>query len=922
MAFDVTRPLLLGVGALALGAVFLTWWRWAPPLSRGRARLSLGVRVLIVLLLTAALSGLEFQTTPSAQSVVVAADLSASTQTAVDVEAATVRQILSRLPSGDMAGVLSFGRDPQVELNVSSNPQFAQFQSQPNPNYTDLASAMQLAGSILPTDSRRHVVVVSDGRSNLGDPVAEARLLRAEGVRVDTVALNVPVGSEAYVDRVEAPGTLNQGQEAAVQALIVSNTATPATVRWYLDKALLSSATVQLANGETAISQTVKPVETGFHTLRIAIDPVRDTYSENNLGEALIQVVGPPRVLLVEQAAGDAASLEAALLSTGILATTITPDQLPRTAADLAAYQSVVLVNIPAGSLGTAGMALLRAATRDLGAGLVVLGGSDSYGPGGYAGTALEAALPVQMLLPQTMQKPPVAVMLVLESTESGGGDQVLRGAAEAVVDGLTARDMVGVTNGTGSVVIPLTTLTDKAKVKSAIEAMGLGDPISYVPDLNSAAQQLSKAKAALKHIILLGDGDARDNYEPVITSIHNKGITVSTVAAGTFGTDPVLMQEIATWGHGRFYQSNGVNDVPQIFLKETNEALKPWIVEGSIIPHLSSLIEALPGVPLNTFPALTGYVATTPRAAADIVLTSPQGDPLLATWEYGLGRVMAWTSDAQGQWTADLLRWPSANRFLGDIVRYSLPQSSDPALQVETQSRADHTHLLVTAPASSGSKVEVSAVAPDLSGVALTLSSTGPGRYEGDLPTDQVGSYLLHITQSAGGATKHATTYGLVVPYSPEYRDLGTDLNTLREIANAGGGTLITDLARVYTVPVPPVQAAQSLDELLLVLAVLLFPIDVALRRLAMRAEDVPVWRAAFKRAPAAPIAAEATVTRLKERVSDVRSARATKPPPDAAPPAAEKPAPGKTIEQLRSRLRLSQADEKPSRASAHEVI
>ncbi|MGH7764688.1 MAG: VWA domain-containing protein, partial [Candidatus Dormibacteraceae bacterium] len=585
MAFEVTRPLLLAVGAIALALVFLTWWRWSPPFSKGRARLSLGVRALMVLLLTAALSGFQFQTTPSAQSVIVAADLSASTQTAVDVEAATVQQILARRPSADLAGVLSFGRDPQVEVNVGSNPQFAQFQSQPNPNYTDLASALQLAGSILPADTRRHIVVVSDGRSNLGDPVAEARLLAAEGIRVDTVALNVPTGSEAYVDRVEAPSTLNQGQEAAVQAIIVSNTVTTATVRWYLDNTLLTSTSAQLANGETTISQTVKPSETGFHSVRIAVDPVRDTYSENNVGEALIQVVGPPRVLLVEQVAGDAASLEAALLSTGILATTVTPDQLPRTAADLAAYQSVVLVNVPAASLGVAGLALLQAATRDLGMGLVVIGGADSYGPGGYAGTTLEAALPVQMLLPKTMQKPPVAVMLVLETTESGSGDVVLRGAAEAVVDGLTARDMVGVTNGTGTVVVPLTTLTDKAKVKSAIEAMGLGDPLSYVPDLNSAAQQLGKAKAALKHIILLGDGDARDNYEPVITSIHNSGITVSTVAAGTFGTDPVLMQEIATWGHGRFYQSNGVNDVPQIFLKETNEALKPWIVEGSIIP-------------------------------------------------------------------------------------------------------------------------------------------------------------------------------------------------------------------------------------------------------------------------------------------------------------------------------------------------
>src|SRR4029077_15641437 len=223
--------------------------------------------------------------------------------------------------------------------------------------------------------------------------------------------------------------------------------------------------------------------------------------------------------------------------------------------------------------------------------------------------------------------------------------------------------------------------------------------------------------------------------------------------------------------------------------------------------PHLASLLEALPGVPLASFPALTGYVATTPRAAADVILESPQGDPLLATWQYGLGRVMAWTSDAQGRWTAALLHWPAANRFFGDIVRYTLPQAGDPALQLEAQVQGEHAHLLAPAPPYSGATVTVSTVTPDLSDQQLALASTGPGRFEGDLPTDQVGSYLLHVTQSAGGVTRHTNTFGVVVPYSPEYRDLGTDANSLRAIAAAGGGTLITDPSLVYSLPVPATQ-------------------------------------------------------------------------------------------------------------------
>src|SRR5207302_1931448 len=182
-----------------------------------------------------------------------------------------------------------------------------------------------------------------------------------EGVRVDTVALPVSVGAEAYVDRLDAPLTLTQGQQANAQALIVANTATHATVRWYLDRTLLNTMQLDLPVGETIIKQTVTPAEPGFHAVRVVMDAVRDTYAENNLGDTLIQVVGPPRVLLVQNTLGDAASLEAALHSTGIGTVSITPERLPRSAADLAAYQAVVLVNIPASSLGSDAMALLQA---------------------------------------------------------------------------------------------------------------------------------------------------------------------------------------------------------------------------------------------------------------------------------------------------------------------------------------------------------------------------------------------------------------------------------------------------------------------------------------------------------------------------------------------------------------------------------
>src|ERR1700694_447077 len=155
VGFELTRPIFLGAGVLALGAGILIWRRLAPPLSPRRARTSLGLRVLIVLLLTGALAGFELQTTPSSQSLIVVADRSASVQSAQDTELATIQRILALRQGDNLAGVVSFGRDPQVEINASSSPQFSSFQGQPNPHYSDVAYALQLSGSILPVTTRQ-----------------------------------------------------------------------------------------------------------------------------------------------------------------------------------------------------------------------------------------------------------------------------------------------------------------------------------------------------------------------------------------------------------------------------------------------------------------------------------------------------------------------------------------------------------------------------------------------------------------------------------------------------------------------------------------------------------------------------------------------------------------------------------------------
>jgi uncharacterized membrane protein len=695
-----------------------------------------------------------------------------------------------------------------------------------------------------------------------------------------------------------------------------SNVETPAQLRVYLDRALVYDAPVAVTVGETEVSVTLPPAEPGFHSIRAVLDPVRDTFAENNVGEALIQVLGTQRVLVVEGHAGAAVNVIAALRAASLEATVIAPDQVPRAVADLAGYQAVALVDVPAPALGAERMQAIQAGVRDLGMGLSAFGGPDTFGPGGFAATPLEAALPIDMQISEQLQKPPIAVVLALESMESPQSDAIMKGAVRAVVDQLSARDYVGVTNAmTPGMAIPLQRVTDKKKIQDAIEGLQFGDPPSYAPWLTAAADALAAQSGTSKHMIVVGDGDTQDEYTALVTRIVARGITVSAIGIpDNFMQGPQVMAQmrsIATAGKGRFYTSNSAADVPQLLLKETQTGLKPWIVEQRFRPTLVAPSGVLAGLDLAGFPAIDGYVASTAKAAAEVVLRSPQRDPILAQWQYGLGRAVAWTSDTQGRWTADALRWPDSGRLLANLVAWTLPLAGDPALQVEASLAGDQGHVIAQlADAPPDSSVVASIVSPDLRAVEIPLLTTGPGRFEGNFPAEQVGSYLLRINASSGGKVQHAATTGIAVAYSPEYRYLGTDLRFLEQLAHAGGGTVLANPAAAYKVALPPVRVHLPLFFWLLALAVLLLPFDVAARRLIFRAADAELWAALVRRGAGVPAAAEPTLARLRDRLDRVRTARRAatdgeQPPgtPDAPPAAPDSDLAARLLERRRKK-------------------
>src|SRR6266699_8599 len=756
--------LLLPIGTL----VFLAWQRMSLPFPKAQRYMILACRLALFTLVISALAGAALALPVSRQAVVFVGDISASTTPQRAFMEQWINNAIRHKRPDDQVGIVAVGRNALVEQSVRTQIDFSQFQSTPDTNYTGLATGLQLAAAILPSDSERRIVLLTDGQQNIGDALQEAQLLQQQGIRLDIVPLPTFSGAEARIDSLKAPTALRTNERFLLHAKIFSTVSEQVTLRLYLDQKVLLQQSLRLNGGEQEVTFSLLAPPPGFHTFRITLEAPLDTIGQNNEAAAFINVQSPPNVLVVEGQPGTGHNIVAALQATRVNVAVATPAEVPITLQGLAGYTTVILADVPAVDLGPTRMQALQSFVRDLGRGLVVSGGENSYGVGGYANTPLEETLPVSMEIPQHKDTPSIAVVLIVESLENDSAINVSKAAAKGVISLLTPRDQVGISDAYGSLIVPMQHVTNRAAIDHTIDTMNPDDQPSYMPDLVNAEQVLLHTDAKIKHVILLGDGDAYDNYFAQVTKMANEHITISTVEtnASTFA-DFNTMQQIATWGKGRFYRADNPSTIPQMLLKETQQAARRAIIEESFVPAIVGAHPILTG--LGAVPILTGYVATTPKPAAQLVLISDQDDPVLAVWQYGLGRVAAWTSDALGEWTANWLRWSNAARWWANLVTWTLP-SADSQLNVNTQIVGGTGQLTVdlppgsTAGAGGQQQVSVTIINPDLSKSTVTLQPTAPQRWQGSFPAEQVGAYLLQVTWqakngSANGSRLTSTT-------------------------------------------------------------------------------------------------------------------------------------------------------------------
>lgn len=886
---EVTHPWWLLLLAL-VPLVPLFAWNNLRGLGRTRKWLAVALRSLTVALLALALAEPRVRLTTENATVIFVIDRSFSVPPDPDptrrgpdgdpgdrrwerVKSFVDEAVRFRGPDhrDDRAGVILFGRTPRLAAPPAVVDHLSIDERRAGPidvEYTDVAAALKLALASFPEGTGRRVVLISDGNENLGRAAEQAQLFKQQGVQVDVLPLaaGYRTTDEVLVQGVEAPPATTPGQRLPVRVLVrnanptraVTGTLELVQVRGRDQPRFVRFKGLAADQQPGPVRVTARPGLNGFEFLDLPGDAAIDGDSfvyratftpdnlpgdrvSNNRATAAVLARGQRRVLVLEDptATGSHALLVDTLRAAKLRVDVLAADRLPA-AGDLgeflSTYDALLLADVPAERFSIAQMEAVRRQATEQGMGLLMIGGPNSFGPGGYQKTPIEAALPVECDVPAALVSLKGGVVLVLDGPGGDAGNEWKKHLARRAVEQLGPRDMVGVLcSGVDGWYVPFQVVgTDRAPLYRLIDRAAPGEAPDLAPLLRTAATALTDPAngLAVKHCAILSDTNR---------------------FAGIAATAAALAEEQVTCAN--YFPARERREWPDLYARQTRQVSRPFVALGAFTPEL--VAASGPAADLSApLPPLHGFVRTTlkPGALPVMAVAGPPADdvrlPVVAYWQPGAGRAVAFTSD-DGRWARDWAKSDAFARFWPRAVEWSLRAAETGRVSVFPEVRDGRVRLVVDARDGNEKpligvtvKALVSAPRDGAAPPVVPLARTGPGRFEGSFPATEAGAYFVNVRVARDGADLDGRRVGVVVPYSPEFADLEPNPALLRHLAEVTGGEVYpeddADLARLARAGVP-FRAAPATTKALLplwgslvVAACVVLLLDVAVRRFA----------------------------------------------------------------------------------------
>jgi len=917
LPFEFASPWYL----LLLALLPLVYWlarRSLAGLAGRRRVVSIVLRSVVLLLVILALAEFRILKTNDRLAVIFVLDRSESIP-AEQREAA--RQYVLEVAKArdrvreDLVGVVAFGKFAGIESMPRKEPlDLESFVTLIEPEATNMAAAIRLAVAAFPEGVGKRIVILSDGNENRESVLEDVRVARSQGVTVDVVPITYAYESEIYVEKIFVDPELHVGQPFTVTVVVHSTKETQAILRLFRNDALLNpdDPPLKLRPGKTVVEFKQQLDLAGKYDFQARIEPLQpgdDSILQNNSAGGFTFVQGEPRVLLCTPEPELETALVSALTADKIAVEVLSPDFLPRAIEEYFEYQAVILSNVGAHELSEEQMKMFESLVNAVGLGFVMIGGENSFGAGGYQGTAVERLLPVDMQVKQRKVLPNGALAVVVHSCELTNGNWWANRVIQQAIGILSPRDYAGVIYfdnlGQDRWLFPMTPVSKRRMMLSRLQGFNPGDMPSFQNITQMALQGLQGTRASIKHMIILSDGDPQMPTQKTISAIKNARITISTICYGAHGGIPPGMRQLAQQGGGKFYYLQSPENLPEIFIREATTVQKSLISEQAFVPLLASRGAILQGFGPEDFPQLEGFVITSPKALASMLLLHPPGnedptqDPVLAAWNYGLGKSIAFTSDAGRRWGKAWAAWGGYQRFWSQCIRWVSRSKNDDRFRVTRTISGEKGTVSIDAITPDGHFLdgipfEGKVTGPDFETQKVSVRQVSPGRYEAEFPANKRGTYTVALNYDSDGSPKTFVT-GLSVPYSPEYGRLETDHERLRKLSEASGGKYHDEpaTAEFFTRDFPVTRNVEDFWRNLLILAVVLFFIDVFVRRVVVDYRKVFVTAVArvagFVRGQgAAPLPVDARLATLLERKAQLRETTTTRYQPGQREPAA----------------------------------
>jgi len=803
-------PELLALAVIPLVLVAILVGRAAArPALRGRVA-ELGLRCLALLVLILAMAQPTWQRGTAGRGFAVLVDVSDSITAGVRaVEATWLQRASAQASSGAPVTVIAFaGTAAATSLYrpIDHTTALALLRVRADGARTDLASALRLAAGVVPPGSR--LLLLSDGVETVGDAAASTLDLTAHHLSLDTVRLDGP-GPDVAMTRLVLPPATSTGAALPLEMTLHSTRAVMATLTLRIDGRNVGRQTLSLQGGDDPYQIDLPAQAPGWHVVRASISAPDDAEPRNDILSATTEVTQAPRVLLVTQRPSNAALAQ--LMAAGLDVVALPPSRMPASVAGLSPYREVVLDDLPAAVLDGAQVAALDDAVRRQGIGLFVLGGRHSLTLGHYSQTALERILPVRGETPASLRDGNVALQLVLD--RSGSMDDLAGDVPKIVMSRAAARlaadfaiqhvDNLGVLafDQVSHILVPMGKTTPAAAphIHQVIGGMFSDGGTNIYEALRTGIDQVSVSNAPYHHIILLTDGksDSAD-YRPLLTLAQQRKITISTVALGP-DADVSLLHSISSAGKGRFYYTTNAQDLPRIFAEEARLAAGSAAVTGSVGVRIAATSPTVRSLSAAPTPHLAGYIATVlkPGALDDLETNTKtrKPDPVLARWQYGLGRVLVWTPGLDNSWSASWRQAESA--FWSDALHWTL---RGPTIAADTpllDGAPSPNEIRIDTLANAGTPIELQRLSIEVrtpGGVVTHLQSTqmGPGLYRAPYPFTTMGVYTVTVRPLTGDGSP--TQALLSVPYSREYLPMASNASLLSALSAATMGTVLRE--------------------------------------------------------------------------------------------------------------------------------